>query len=265
MTKRLGSLLTVIPLLIVSLNCSNDNNWRQCTNEAECPEGEQCISGTCVPTTPDDGGTEGGPRPDGDIGYECRSNSDCDGGYCVGGVCCPTEERICGMSCCQTYETCFAQACVVPGDICHSTHDCEEDQYCELSLGDDDAPDGGVDAGADGGDDTLCLHPTPSSGRCLDLPPECPAGTRPDDETTCIPECEYFPGIGPLNAEVRWHWGPDAREIRNSIDVWATPAVGRVTDTNCDGRINELDPPHVIFVSGDTQGTCCQWGELLST
>ena len=48
------------------------------------------------------------------------------------------------------------------------------------------------------------------------------------------------------------------------VDVWSTPAVGRVTDANCDGRVDALDPPAVVFVSGRSihamtgLGTCCQ-------
>jgi hypothetical protein len=46
----------------------------------------------------------------------------------------------------------------------------------------------------------------------------------------------------------------------NHTDVWATPTVGRVVDTNCDGAVDELDPPNVIFVSGNARGTCCSCG-----
>ncbi len=33
--------------------------------------------------------------------------------------------------------------------------------------------------------------------------------------------------------------------------MWATPTVARVYDANCDGKVDESDPPDVIFVSGN--------------
>ncbi len=216
----------------------------------------------CGPTSPGPGdggvGSDGSGSGDGSTdaqGADCQSNADCDGGVCVGGHCCPTAEQACGQACCGTEQVCFANACLSPGIVCHSAADCEEGEYCEFGLG---GSDGGVpDAGApsDGG---VCLHAAPS-GRCVALPPRCDADGGVPDGGTCIPDCEYHPPSGgPLTATMKWRWGPTATEYPDYTDIWATPAVGRVTDTNCDGVVDALDPPNIIFVSGNAMATCCQ-------
>jgi hypothetical protein len=197
---------------------------------------------------------------DGPQGPECTTNADCKGGYCVKGSCCPTKEQVCGDKCCQPTETCFANACVIPGKICHSSADCDPGEYCEPSLG-PGAGDGGVADAGPAVDGRVCLQPAPSAGRCLKLPPKCPPGApQPDGGAGCIPACEYHPKPGLLNATIQWSWGPVAKEYANFTDVWSTPAVGRVYDTNCDGKVNELDPPNVIVVSGNAKQTCCSCG-----
>ena len=223
---------------------------------ADSPDAAHSDSGG-ADSTP---GTEGGPVLDGGLtdgdGKECTEDQHCDGGFCAGGECCPTLEQVCGESCCDAAETCFANACVTPGVLCHSAADCAAGEYCEPALGPDPAGgDGGV---ADGGPDKVCLAPAPRAGRCLALPPECPAGeTQMPDGSACITACEYHPPVQNLDAVVKWQWGAEAKEYTGFIDVWATPTVGRVYDTNCDGEINELDPPNIVFVSGNAKGTCC--------
>jgi len=207
-----------------------------------------------------DGYTGDGHHGDGgvmDAGPECHSNDDCDGGVCVSGSCCPTVEQVCGSACCETTQVCFGNACVTPGGICHSTADCAEGQYCEFGLNDED---GGVpDAGPTDG--STCLRPAPA-GRCVDLPPRCDADGGVPDGGLCIPNCEYHPSAGgPLSVRTKWSWNPDTVvEYQNSVDVWATPAVGRFYDTNCDGVVDDLDPPNIIFVSGNARRTCCSCG-----
>jgi len=78
-----------------------------------------------------------------------------------------------------------------------------------------------------------------------------------------VASCEYHPPVGKLTAEAKWTWGPVAQVRPNFTDVWSTPTVGRVYDGNCDGKVDELDSPNVIFVSGRAvdsagKGTCCQ-------
>lgn len=263
-----------------------------CTRSSDCPPGEICSEGRCVRGT--DAGTDLGTDVEIDVGTDVSENVDtsssdspvvdgtptctegqvCDGGVCRNGRCCPVS-RVCGDSCCSAGEICFANACVTPGRACRTSADCDPGSYCEPSLGtgsmsDGGMPDGGVidgsvgDAGRnDGG--RVCSAPAPIPGRCLALPPRCPEGDAgvdagPAGDGGCIARCEYRPPTGRLNAEIAWSWGqprPPAQYPQH-IDVWSTPAVGRIYDANCDGRVDALDPPNLVFVSGNSQGTCCQ-------
>jgi hypothetical protein len=210
--------------------------------------------------------SDGGTNGDGHVSdsavepdqFACTTNDDCNGGYCVNGACCPTADQVCGDNCCDFGQVCFANSCVNPGRVCHSAADCDPGQYCELGLGDGD---GGVPDGGQTSDGGVCLHPAPAGGRCLDLPPDCEVtdgGVPILDAGVCIPECEYHPNPdGPLNAQVKWHWGQDALEYTQFVDVWATPTVGRMYDTNCDGVVDEFDPPNIIFVSGNAETRYC--------
>ncbi|MEO7330321.1 MAG: hypothetical protein ABI193_17225, partial [Minicystis sp.] len=192
---------------------------------------------------------------------QCSGPADCDGGVCVNGSCCDSAANVCGTSCCGSGTVCLFDKCVKPGKDCNNANDCEPGQYCETALG--SMPDGGV---PDGGDDAgLCTQPLPLGGKCLDLPPVCDADAGvPGPDAGCVAECTYHPPAGQLNATVRWEWGANAVHRPNFIDIWSTPTVGRVYDGNCDGKVDLLDSPDIVFVSGKTidvntgLGTCCQ-------
>jgi predicted alpha/beta superfamily hydrolase/GH25 family lysozyme M1 (1,4-beta-N-acetylmuramidase) len=70
-----------------------------------------------------------------------------------------------------------------------------------------------------------------------------------------------------LNAQVRWAWQPV--QFPQYADVWCTPVVARIFDSNGDGVVDEHDDPSIIFVSGnDTTGsglgtTCTAAGTAL--
>ena len=189
-----------------------------------------------------------GPKP------ECVLDEDCAKGLCILNKCCPTKAQACGNVCCPGDQTCFAQACVKPGKLCTSQNDCGVGSYCELELGKDlKPPVGGIPG-------QVCLNATPKVGKCLKLPPKCAPGVPPPEDGSCLPECIWKPPAGKLDPVVEWQWGPVAGKYANQTDVWSTPTVGRVYDSNCDGKVNELDPPVVIFVSADTKATCCSCG-----
>ncbi|MFO0676501.1 MAG: VCBS repeat-containing protein [Polyangiaceae bacterium] len=184
----------------------------------------------------------------------CSTNAQCDGGVCNQGTCCRDVASACGTTCCGSGSVCLFDRCVVPGSTCRSSRDCASDEVCETALG-TPLPDAGPR-------DAACTAPAPLSGRCIPKPPVCAdGGTGPD----CVTKCEYRPPEGTLDPVVKWRWGFDTANLPfpDHVDVWSTPVVGRLRDGNCDGRIDELDPPNVVFVSGDARtaagvGTCCQ-------
>lgn len=199
-------------------------------------------------------------------GGSCMESQPCPGGVCRGGACCPSE-RVCGSACCSASQVCFANACVTPGRACVTSAECGPGAYCEPSLGSSVRDAGTSDGG--GGVGRACTEPLPPPGRCLTLPPRCPStdgGVVDGGAHGCIARCEYRPPVGALDAETAWSWGQPRAPSRfpEHIDVWSTPAVGRVYDANCDGRVDGLDPPDVVFVSGRSvhamtgRGTCCQ-------
>lgn len=178
---------------------------------------------------------------------DCVNDDDCNGGVCNDGVCCGSAALVCGAGCCaDASEVCLFDACVVPGDDCYTEADCPADHFCEPALGDPST--GGADPG--------CTQPL-TPGKCLPLPPSCEDEPNNPD---CVEECEYFPTPGMLNAVTKWQWGyanGPPTEFPDDADVWATPAVGRVYDANCDGNVDLADPPNIVFVSGNAQTTYC--------
>ncbi|HJL20557.1 MAG TPA: VCBS repeat-containing protein [Sandaracinaceae bacterium LLY-WYZ-13_1] len=254
--------LALLAVLAAGCDCS-DPTGEPCTSDEECEANEVCRDGLCAPRP------DGGPRPDAGPGMdggrmdaggpECTDDEGCPGDQvCVGGGCC-APDAVCGDACCGDGQTCFANACVTPGRVCRSAEDCDEGQYCEPSLGEGGGVgDGGVPM-PDAGMGRVCLGAAPTPGRCVDLPPRCEGDPMPGE--VCIRDCEYRPPVDRLDAVPQWRWGEGtATEFTGRIDVWATPTVGRLTDTNCDGVVDEFDPPNVVFVSGNSRGTCCSCG-----
>lgn len=169
---------------------------------------------------------------------DCLEGASCGvDGVCIAGACCDAAQA-CGSTCCGGADACLFGACVTPGASCRSQHDCASSQYCETALGDnEDAPDPGPACAA-----------APLEGHCLDLPEVCVSGSSP---AGCVEACEYHPPIvATLDAGAKWHWGTDASEAPEYVDIWSSPTVGRIHDANCDGKVDELDPPNVVFVAG---------------
>ena len=185
-------------------------------------------------------------------GVECTTHAQCGAGVCIANQCCPSQERACGDTCCNTGQVCFANACVTPGAACVKRSDCGENEYCEPALG------AGSNGGNQGGGAT-CINDPPPVGACVALPPRCDSQAEPTPD--CLPSCEFRPSVGKLNAVEKWAWNAkNVTSFTNKVDVWSTPVVGRVTDTNCDGKVDEFDPPNIIFISGDAKNTYCADG-----
>lgn len=209
-----------------------------------------------------EGGDEGGGGDSslfGDGSGTCSGTGGCDGGVCVSGKCCPAAD-VCGSSCCTSGTVCLFNACVTPGAPCETSDQCPTGQYCEPALG------GANDAGAPPAD-SGCTQSLPTKGKCLPLPPTCPGDAgAPADGGSCIESCEYHPpGGGMLSAVAKWSWGqPMATAFPNFADVWSTPNIARIHDNNCDGKVDKLDSPSIVFVSGKGidantgKGACCQ-------
>ena len=196
-------------------------------------------------------GGSGGAGPDDDalttVGQggsgECSTDAECTDGICNNGTCCELDS-VCGDGCCPTGDVCLFDACVTPGDECVTEEDCPDKHYCEPALGESTPPIGN------------CTQPL-VTGKCVPLPPKCSEEpTNPD----CIEDCEYHPPVGELSAVTKWQWGyaPAPAAFPEQADVWSTPAVGRIFDANCDGKVDLADPPNVVFVSGNANGGFCQ-------
>ena len=247
-TLALLSVFVVAPsVTAAACSCGSDTSGPP-TNQGTGGAGDGGLTG---------GGGTGGTIFDPDGG--CQTSAQCDGGICVEGACCDSAEHVCGAECCTGATVCLVDKCVTPGKPCHTSNDCDPGQYCETALG--EQPDGGAGgADPDGG----CTEPLPLEGKCLDLPPVCDPDAGADPDAGCLAACEYHPPAGQLNAVAKWTWGPAAQTKPNFTDVWSTPAVGRIYDGNCDGQVDVLDSPNVVFVSGRAistttgLGTCCQ-------
>lgn len=206
-----------------------------------------------------DSGTGGGAQ-------QCGPNLPCETGVCEKGICCDTAAQSCNGACCPSGDVCLFEQCKTPGKPCQNSAECGDGKYCETSLG--DKADGGTGdgGGADGG--KVCTTTVNIAGRCVDLPPICGDGGTAADGGACFEKCEYFPTAGNLTTTKKWQWGQEIKptEFPAFIDTWATPTVGRIYDSNCDGTVNSGDSPAVVFVSGNAAGTCCSCsGAAVST
>jgi hypothetical protein len=148
---------------------------------------------------------------------------------CLDGICCD-REAICAGICCIGDAVCSFAECVVPGDECVDATECPEDSYCEYTLGD---PGGTMD---------MCQGTSIATGKCLPSPPDCPPGDPPDpdEELTCLPECEYLPNNG---------FAPELEYHVQDLDVIMSPIVTQLDDDTCDGVFDQRDIPEIVFAS----------------
>jgi|GEM_PF-1046954 len=71
-------------------------------------------------------------------------------------------------------------------------------------------------------------------------------GRGADDELPACPQEQVFA------PRLKWDWnGSTAQTARGSHEVWVTPLVSRLGDTNNDGQVTRDDMPRVVFISFD--------------
>lgn len=196
-----------------------------------------------------------GANPDANVGDASPDASACTscapGEVCLNhNECCPAA-RVNGNSCCAANEIPFAGRCVQPkAGSCVRDVECGAGYYCETGLG---AP----------GTAPRPECAATQTGVCI---PEAPTCTNGLSDGCVRDSCSVARVAGPLNGVLEWEWPQRAsgaawgaaREFPTFIDAWNTPVVGRLADSNCDGNINELDPPTVVLITGKIGNTNCQ-------
>jgi len=190
----------------------------------------------------DTGSHESSMLSSGDTGPQggdasCIEGQACgDGGVCAGGACCASQAA-CGATCCASGRVCSFNTCVQPGATCFDSTGCSAGEYCQYSV----VPHS--DAGG-ATTDASCVSGVLPSGVCLPTPPTCPDAGAPDG-ASCIESCQYHPAPGPFMPALKYSWGGLATNTPN--DVMMAPIVLPLEDTNCDGKINSLDIPDIVF------------------
>ncbi len=217
--------LRSISLLLLSVGCSGENPTRQQPEEP-------------IPYEQLDAGPQPDSAPVGeaDAAMEDPATAKCDSNQTLAAECCDESER-CGSVCCGARQMCFAGNCVEPMGSCHADGDCQGSEYCEFGLGSGARVDNACSALAD--------------GQCVALPKNCSEAMAGEDCIANPGTCQYRPPVGDLQAEVQWEWNDSNATLPDFVDVWSTPMVGRVADTNCDMKVDRSDVPAVVFVSGE--------------
>lgn len=183
------------------------------------------------------------------ISDACVTGKACgEGGICVGDICCAAAQA-CAEVCCEGEQICSFQKCVTPGKVCFDETDCDDDQFCELSLEGSAESDGGVPDG--GNADGACQGgKVQVQGRCLPRPPVCSGSTEPDDDgpLTCLNECQWKPPHTLFDVEVKYSWGGEITTPW-ATDVMMSPIVIQLDDDDCDGKITSNDIPEIVFTT----------------
>ena len=160
-------------------------------------------------------------------GQACGDNGVCSDDN----VCCTAT--ICGGACCGGTEVCAFDHCVSPGKTCQTSSDCPDGSGCDYTLG-------GLAAPPNPG---VCA-PTPQTGVCLPRPPDCMNGEI--DSSSCLPVC-LAPPLPPFAPPTTIGSFGDASA--DGDHVASLPVVVPLLDESCDGRIDELDVPGIVFTT----------------
>jgi hypothetical protein len=160
------------------------------------------------------------------------------GDACAGGGVCSDDNvcctgLLCGGSCCGAAELCAFNHCAAPGDLCHGTSDCAAGSVCDYTLGASDPP-----------SDAATCEPTPETGLCLPRPPDCLKGETV--ATSCLPVC-HVPLLPPFAAPTTI--GTFGDPAADGDHVASLPVILPLADESCDGRVDELDVPAIVFTT----------------
>jgi hypothetical protein len=224
MTSRPSILLCASAL---SIACGGGGGGR----DDDDPSGSISLTGGTMAETGDSSGTDPTSLDDssGTTIDTPTCAEECEG-ECIDGECCALESA-CGEVCCAMGDVCSFQQCVTPGIDCIDASECEDDEYCEYSLGEPGMGGGGMC----GGGEAL------ATGKCLPKPPECPMGVEPEgEEIDCLPVCEVIPAGG-FEPTVKYHW--------QGGDSMMAPMVIPLDDDNCDEIVDERDIPDIVFAT----------------
>lgn len=151
----------------------------------------------------------------------CAQGEECVEGACLAG--CASGVR-CGTTCCATGEVCLAQACVAPGAACLDSFDCEENEFCEPTLG-------------------KCLPQPPEAGLCQYKPPVLPLAPKLEWSWTgsTIAHAEYDQVINtPIVIDL------DGDKIPEVVIVTSKGGPGNDTD------FSHTDPAFLRVLDGKT-------------
>jgi hypothetical protein len=146
---------------------ATDTGTGPCQTNADCPNGEVCLFGSCLDIGGNTGGNTGGTTGGG-IGGNCSSDADCNGGTCLFGFCLPGngggttggtsgDPGFCfADNQCDSGEICASLQCVPDpngggiGGFCFNDAQCGPNAKCENFQCKSTAPPtggGGIDLG----------------------------------------------------------------------------------------------------------------------
>ncbi len=190
-------------LACATLNCVGVGMRGTCTvacpgGSADCPAGDPCQSGVCVPP---------GPGP---LGYPCASHFDCASGLCLqtaSGTHCsqPCDDGPCPAgSACLSYTTgkryCQAAGSQSEGGVCGGPFRCELGLHCHVLDASQGfgrcarACDADADSGCEAGEACRFVAPPtvePGGGECVDVP----AGAAAVHDPCCGPNAACRPDL----------------------------------------------------------------------
>ena len=180
----------------------------------------------------------GGGGDSGTGGSTGNSGSCFPGQICSGGGVCTDDKlcctgTVCAGACCGAGQFCGFDVCVTPEQSCQATSDCPSGDICDYALGVlGPAPDPGT------------CGPTPQQGICVPRPPDCTNGET--DSSSCLPVClsTVLPPFAPPTTI-----GTFGDPAADGDHVASLPVVIPLADESCDGDVNEIDVPGIVFTT----------------